>query len=68
MKNKYNIGDKVWVMNNNSPEQIVITGMVVRNKKVMYTNMMEGEYSTYWHFPFDEESFFPTKEALIASL
>lgn len=77
MKNKYNIGDKVWVMEGNRPEEKVVTGVFYGRKShdedVVYQDRFCYLFVSSLTLISEEESFyeykvFPTKEELLASL
>ena len=69
IKTKYNIGDKVWVMNNDDePTEFIIANIEIRKHNslrpvlIFYSDGTEDVIG-YW-----EERVFPTKEELLKSL
>lgn len=71
IENKYNIGDSVWIMFNNSPLEVKIRGIYYGNR--FKDNIDDPAlFYTITRFSFDylclEQWLFPTKEELITSL
>lgn len=71
MKNKYNIGDKVFYIENNMICNKSITGIIVKRsdflkkKTVVYSFAEEHYYYEPW---IEQKYLFPSKEELLASL
>lgn len=65
----YNIGDEVWMMLLDSPEEFVITGIEYTHHRIFigceyYIKSTDCEYEV----KIPEELLFPTKEELLKSL
>lgn len=70
IKTKYNIGDKVWVMDDNQPTEITINGLSGEYKIIENVNYHITLYysNDSWKICFYENEVFPTKEELLKSL
>ena len=69
IETKYNIGDEVWMMLLNEPEQFVITGIEYTHHRIFvgckyYIKSIDCEYEV----KIPEDLLFPTKEELLKSL
>lgn len=67
MKNKYNIGDKVWVVIKNKLQEEVVQGVAVMGG-VIYYRFGETISAEYFFKEYPEPSLFATKEEYIKSL
>lgn len=61
IETKYNIGDEVWAMYNNSPFKYKIDKVIIVQNKLLQYRVVGHEY-------FFESELFPTKEELLKSL
>lgn len=72
IETKYNIGDKVWLMEDNKPKEYEIIGFTVNKGKMRTTEQFLFTDNNYilLDFPFrcQEHNIFKTKEELLASL
>lgn len=67
IETKYNIGDKVWFMHNNSVNcETIIKIDVFIERDVIYNNIFYHIYN--YCSPYIEQKLFPTKEDLLKSL
>ena len=69
IETKYNIGNEVWMLLLNEPEQFVITGIEFTHHRIFvgceyYIKSIDCEYEV----KISEELLFPTKEELLKSL
>ncbi len=69
IKPKYNIGDKVWILEEGKAVQKIVMGVVIvdNGKKVGYC-LEELKETWYTHFYPHEPKLFETKEKLIKSI
>lgn len=71
IETKYNIGDKVWFMHNNSVNSAIIIKIDFIIERSMNDTSIHQHawYSLYnYHSPYSEQSIFSTKEELLKSL
>ena len=69
IETKYNIGNEVWMMLLDSPEEFVITGIEYTHHRIFigckyYIKSTDCEYEV----EIPEELLFPTKEELLKSM
>lgn len=69
IKTKYNIGDTVWMMLLDTPEEFIITGIKYTHHRIFvgccyYIKSIDCEYEV----EIPEELLFPTKKELLKSL
>lgn len=62
---KFNIGDQVWYMSDNRPNESDITGFSI---SIDETKHLTIEYTLHFNEKIGEQYLFSTKEELIASL
>lgn len=65
MKNKYNIGDKVFYIENRNVKEDIVTGISVDKDHILYYKFGYGYLDCLW---LEEKYIFPSKEELLASL
>ena len=71
MKPKYQIGDKVWIINRGKAEEVTITAVALIKdsfKKTIFSYSTTENDSRSVSMYDEEKELFPTKKALINSL